>query len=99
MSNDILIRPLVTEKLTYQMAEGKYAFVVKYDANKGQIKRAIKARYPGVKVRKVNTMIQRGKRRSQQTRRGMVVGRTSAYKKAIVTIDPDGEQIDFFEQV
>ncbi len=99
MSNKILLRPLVTEKLTYQMAEGKYAFVVKFDANKGQIKRAIKERYPGVRVLKVNTMIQRGKRRTQQTRQGIIQGRTSAYKKAIVTIDPEGEQIDFFEEV
>ncbi len=99
MSNDILIRPLVTEKLTALMEGDHYAFQVRKDANKIQIRRAVEARYPAVKIKEVRTMIVRGKRRRQLTRRGPVEGRTTAYKKAIVTLLPGSEPIDFFEQV
>ena len=63
------------------------------------IRKAIEARYPGVQVKEVRTMIVRGKRRSQQTRRGRVTGRTASYKKALITLQPGSEQIDFFEEV
>ncbi|MDQ7041280.1 MAG: 50S ribosomal protein L23 [Rhodothermus sp.] len=95
----ILIRPLVTEKLSQQMEEGRYAFIVAKDANKIEIRKAVEAMYPGVKVKKVRTMIMPGKRRRQFTRRGVAEGRTGAYKKAIVTLTPDSPRIDFFENV
>ncbi len=99
MSNDILIQPLVTEKLTDLMEKGHFAFQVRRDANKIEIRKAIETRYPGVQVKEVRTMIVRGKRRSQHTRRGRVIGRTASYKKALVTLQPGSEQIDFFEEV
>ncbi|MGB0651253.1 MAG: 50S ribosomal protein L23 [Rhodothermales bacterium] len=99
MSNDILIRPLVTEKLTAQMEAGHYAFQVAKAANKVEIRKAVEARYPGIQVKEIRTMIVRGKRRTQMTRRGRVEGRRAAYKKAIVTLAPGSEQIDFFEEV
>ena len=99
MPRDVLIRPLVTEKLTYLMEQGQYAFVVDMKANKVEIRKAVEARYPGAVVKDVRTMIQRGKRRRQFTRSGVTEGRTAYYKKAIVTLDPEGEQIDFFEQI
>ena len=99
MSEEVLIRPLVTEKMTALMEQGHYAFVVREDANKIQVRRAIEARYPDVKVKEVRTMIVRGKRRRQFTRKGLVEGRKASYKKAIVTLMPDSEQIDFFEEV
>ncbi len=99
MSREILIRPLVTEKLTHQMESGHYAFVVAKSANKVEIRKAVEARYPGVVIKDVRTMIQRGKRRRQFTRRGVNEGRTATYKKAIITIDPNGAAIDFFEQI
>ena len=99
MSNNVLIKPMVTEKLTALMEEGHYAFQVRLDANKIEIRNAIEARYPGVQVKEVRTMIVRGKRRSQFTRRGRVEGRTASYKKALVTLKPESEQIDFFEEV
>lgn len=99
MSNDILIRPLVTEKLTVQMEAGHYAFQVRKEANKVEIRKAVEARYPGIQVKEIRTMIVRGKRRTQMTRRGRVEGRRAAYKKAIVTLAPGSEQIDFFEEV
>ncbi|MEQ9104171.1 MAG: 50S ribosomal protein L23 [Rhodothermales bacterium] len=99
MSNSILIQPLVTEKLTALMEEGHFAFEVAKSANKVEIRKAIETRYPGVKVKEVRTMIVRGKRRAQMTKRGRIEGRRAAYKKALVTLLPDSEQIDFFEEV
>ncbi|MFQ5568771.1 MAG: 50S ribosomal protein L23 [Rhodothermales bacterium] len=99
MSRDILIRPLVTEKLTRQMEEGHYAFIVDMDANKVQIRRAVEKRFPQVTVKEVRTMIVRGKRRRQITRTGVNEGRTTRYKKALITLTPDSEQIDFFENI
>lgn len=99
MSNNVLIRPLVTEKLTGQMEKGHYAFVVDLKANKLQIRRAVEARFPSVTIKEVRTMIVRGKKRRQMTRTGVHEGRTARYKKAIVTLTPDSEQIDFFENI
>jgi large subunit ribosomal protein L23 len=99
MSNNILVRPLVTEKLTELMENGHFSFEVQQGANKIEIRNALEKRYPGVKIKEVRTMIVRGKRRSQQTRRGRVEGRRASMKKAIVTLMPDSEQIDFFEEV
>ena len=61
--------------------------------------KAVEARYPGVQIKEVRTMVVRGKRRNQMTRRGRVEGRTASYKKAIVTLLPDSDPIDFFEEV
>ena len=99
MNKEVLIRPLVTEKMTSLMEEGHYAFVVRKDANKIEIREAIQARYPGIRIKEVRTMVVRGKRRRQFTRRGLVEGRLASYKKAIVTLERDSEQIDFFEEV
>lgn len=95
----ILIRPYVTEKMTALMEDKHYAFVVDKRANKVEIRRAIEERYPGVKVKAVRTMIVRGKRRRQFTRRGLMEGRKPYYKKAIVTLEPDSQEIDFFENI
>lgn len=99
MSKEILIRPLVTEKLTKLMEEQHFAFVVNKDANKVEIRKAVEQRYPGVKIKEVRTMIVRGKRRRQFTKRGVLSGRTASYKKALVTLKADSEPIDFFENV
>lgn len=99
MSNPVLIKPLVTEKLTELMERGHYSFHVRMTANKVEIRKAVQQRYPGIRIKEVRTMIVRGKRRSQLTRRGRMEGRTAAYKKAIVTLHPDSEQIDFFEEI
>ena len=98
MAKSILIKPIVTEKMTRLMEEGRhYAFEVAKDANKLQIRKAIEERYPGVDVKEVRTMVVRGKRRRQFTKRGVVQGRKSSYKKAIVTLNTG--EIDFFESV
>ncbi|HKL87649.1 MAG TPA: 50S ribosomal protein L23 [Salinibacter sp.] len=99
MSDRVLIRPYVTEKTTYQMQEGKYSFVCGLDSSKPEIRQAIEERYPGVKVANVRTQVVPGKRRRQFRDGNMIEGRTSGFKKAIVELDPDGEQIDFFEGI
>jgi large subunit ribosomal protein L23 len=99
MNKQVLIRPFVTEKMSHLMEERHYAFVVRPDANKIEIRKAIEARYPGVQVKEVRTINVRGKRRRQFTKRGLVSGRTSAYKRAIVTLQAESAPIDFFESV
>jgi large subunit ribosomal protein L23 len=95
---EILIRPVVTEKMT-GMAEkaNRYGFVVNRKANKIQVKQAVESMY-GVSVASVNTMVIPGKKRSRNTKSKFIVGRTSAYKKAIVTL-ADGNSIDFFSNI
>jgi large subunit ribosomal protein L23 len=98
MATSVLIEPIVTEKMTRLMADGKhYAFRVAKDANKIEIKKAVEARYPNVEIKEVRTMVVRGKRKRQNTRRGLIQGKRAAYKKAIVTLK-SGE-IDFYESV
>ncbi|MEM1056671.1 MAG: 50S ribosomal protein L23 [Bacteroidota bacterium] len=93
----ILIEPVLTEKTARLMEAGHYAFKVQKGANKIQIRAAVEARYPDVQVKEVRTMIVRGKRRRQFTRRGAVEGRTTGYKKAIVTLSVG--EIDLYEAV
>lgn len=97
--NTVLLRPLVTEKAAGQMDAGHYAFVVASSANKIEIRKAVEAHYPGVKVADVRTLVVRGKRRRQMTKRGAVAGRRAGYKKAVVTLAEGSEAISFYEEV
>ncbi len=98
MARSILIEPIITEKMTRLMEDGRhYAFKVAKEANKIQIRKAIEERYPSVDIKEVRTMIVRGKRRRQFTKRGLMEGRKPSYKKAIITLK-SGE-IDFFESI
>ena len=90
-ARDILIRPLITEKSTQFMEEGKYVFVVAKKANKIEIAKAV-AEVFNVKVANVNTVNVSGKLK----RMGRFVGKRSDYKKAIVKLAP-GETIEFFQ--
>ena len=95
---DILIKPIVTEKMTTQgEAMNRYGFLVHKDANKIQIRQAVEKLY-GVSVASVNTMKFGGKRKQQYTRTGIVTGKSSAYKKAIVTL-AEGDTIDFYSNI
>lgn len=89
-ARDILIRPLITEKSTELMAEGKYVFVVAKKANKIEIANAVKEIFD-VKVDKVNTVNVKGKTK----RIGRTSGKRPDYKKAIVKLAA-GETIEFF---
>ena len=90
---DVILKPVVTEKSMNAMTEKKYTFLVHTDATKNQIKEAVEKMFEGTKVKSVNTMNQDGKNR----RRGMVVGKTSKTKKAIVTLPADSKDIEIFE--
>lgn len=90
-ARDIIIRPLITEKSTNLMAEGKYVFEVAKAANKIEIAKAISQIF-NVKVASVNTVNVEGKVK----RMGRSIGKRSDYKKAIVKLAA-GETIEFFE--
>lgn len=98
MIRTILLRPVVTEKMTAQAEKfRRYGFEVEPTANKIEIKNAIEKMY-GVKVDDVNTARYRGKNRVRNTKGGAIAGRTSMYKKAVVTL-AKGDTIDFFSNV
>ncbi len=88
---DIIIRPVVTEKSSGRMQDGKYTFAVAMDANRTEIKEAVESIFK-VRVTKVNTVKMQGKLR----RMGRFVGRKPSWKKAIVTLAP-GQKIELFE--
>jgi large subunit ribosomal protein L23 len=95
---DILIKPIITEKMTAQAEKlNRYGFVVAKEANKLEIKAAIEKMY-GVKVDSVNTQQYVGKVKTRNTTRGMAVGRVNRNKKAIVTLKA-GEVIDFYASI
>ena len=92
---DIIKKPVVYDKSMNQMADKKYTFIVHKDATKTQVKEAVEKLFEGTKVAKVNTSRYDGKVR----RRGMVLGRTNSYKKAIVTLSPDSKEIELFSSL
>jgi len=95
---NVLIRPLVTEKMNdLNESQVKYGFIVNVNANKIQIAKAIKAKF-NVDVVSVNTIKNKGKTKSQFTRKGRFEGKTATFKKAIVTLKDD-QTIDMFGEV
>lgn len=90
-AREVLIRPIVTEKSTALMEQGKYTFRVSLKATKVQIRQAVEQIFK-VKVQSVNTMRYEGKLK----RMGRSEGCRSDWKKAIVTLKP-GESIELFE--
>ena len=93
---DILRRPLITEKAT-EMREvgGIVGFEVDSRANKIEIKRAVEAQFEGVKVAAVRVARMHGKVRRQ----GRFSGRRPDWKKAYVRLTPDSKPIELFEGV
>ena len=95
---DIIKKPIITEKMT-ELTEkyNRYAFTVDSKANKIQIKKAIEEYYD-VSVNSVNTMLCIGKKRVRGTKSGMIQGKTSTFKKAVVTLK-EGDSIDFYSNI
>ncbi|MCL2311980.1 MAG: 50S ribosomal protein L23 [Firmicutes bacterium] len=91
---DIVIRPLISEKSMSSIENLKYCFEVNRSAGKIQIKCAIEKIFD-VKVKKVNTLNVRGRKR----RKGKMIGYTNAWKKAFVTLKTGQKAIDFFNQI
>ncbi len=94
----ILIKPVITEKATADSEmNNRFTFVVSNKANKIQIKEAIESAY-GVSVTKIRTINVRPDRKTRYTKSGMITGKTSAYKKAIVQV-AEGETIDLYSNL
>ena len=91
-AQDIILKPVITERSMDDLQAGKYTFKVATDANKTEIKKAVETLFD-VKVAKVNTLNVNGKAK----RVGKYLGKTSDWKKAIVTLTEDSKAIEFFE--
>ena len=92
VAQDIIIRPIITEKSMNGTAMKMYTFEVAKNANKIEIKKAVEELF-GVKVAKVNTLNVKGHLRRQ----GRAQGYTSDWKKAYVTLTEGSKAIEFFE--
>ena len=91
-AQDIILKPIITEKSMDMIAEKKYTFKVATDATKPEIAKAVEELF-GVKVAAVNVI----NMKSKPKRVRYVPGRTAERKKAIVTLKPDSKTIEFFE--
>ena len=88
LPEEIIVRPVITEKSNDEMQSGKYTFEVNKKATKVEIAKAVEKLFE-VKVLNVNTMIVKGKTKRVRYQEG----KTPDWKKAIVTIDTNpGEQ-------
>lgn len=97
---DVILRPVISEKSIDESGRGKYTFAVHEKANKIQIKAAVEELYKKEKVTviAVNVLTSKAKEKRRGTRSGRIVGHTSAWRKAVVTLAP-GQKIEFFEGV
>ena len=91
-AQDIILAPVITEKSMSGIADKKYTFKVAKDAKKIEIAEAVEKLFK-VTVAKVNTLNVRG----QERRMGRYAGRTSSWKKAVVTLKADSKPIEFFD--
>ena len=93
-AQEIIVRPVITEKSMAGVGEKKYTFEVAPSAGKIEIAKAVEELF-GVKVKKVNTLHVRGRLRRQ----GRFKGYTKSWKKAIVTLTEESKTIEFFESM
>lgn len=91
-AQDIIIKPIITEKSMEGIPNKKYTFRVADTANKIEIAKACEELF-GVKVKKVNTISMKGRFKRQ----GRTGGYQSDWKKAIITLTEDSKTIEFFE--
>ena len=91
-AHDVIIKPIITEDSMARLAEKKYTFEVADGASKVEIKKAVEEIFK-VKVDKVNTISMKRKPK----RLGVHAGYTAAWKKAIVTLKPESNTIEFFD--
>lgn len=94
LAQDVIIKPLITEKGNDGIADKKYTFMVAKSANKTEIKLAVEKMF-GVDVKSVNTVNCKGKLK----RMGRNQGYTPDYKKAIVQLKADSKTIEFFDSL
>jgi large subunit ribosomal protein L23 len=96
-ANQIIRRPLVTEKSTMMREDGGniIAFEVDVKANKIQVKQAVEELFPGVKVEAVRLFNVRGK----EKRMGRTVGKRRDWRKAYIRLTKESKAPDFIEGV
>ena len=94
---EIILRPVISEKSIDESGRGKYTFAVHDDANKFQIKAAVEEIFK-VTVLSVNVLMTQSKEKRRGVGRSRLKGRTSPWRKAIVTV-AEGDKIEFFEGV
>ncbi len=94
---EIILRPVISEKSMDESQRAKYTFAVHDTATKIQIKAAVEELFK-VKVTGVNVLTTQPKQKRRGTRRGQIVGWTTPWRKAIVTLAA-GQKIEFFEGV
>ena len=85
---DVILAPVITEKATMASEHSQVMFRVAANATKPQIKEAVEKLFD-VKVKRVNTLVRKGKVRHFRGVRGEL----SDVKKAIVTLE-EGHTID-----
>jgi large subunit ribosomal protein L23 len=97
---EVILRPVISEKSIDESGRGKYTFAVHDQANKIQIKAAVEELYrkENVTVVSVNVLTTKAKEKRRGTRRGRIVGHTTPWRKAVVTLAA-GQKIEFFEGV
>ena len=93
-TQDIIIKPIITEKSMDMLADKRYVFKVMKNATKPEIANAVEEMF-GVKVDTVNTINMKKKPK----RLGVHAGYTSEWKKAIVTLTADSKSIAFFDSL
>lgn len=98
IAQEIIKKPLLTEKTYVGIQNKVYAFVVDKKANKFEIAKAVEEIF-NVQVESVKTSIVKGHKKEQNTKSGRTVGKTSDYKKAIVTLKESSKPIAFFESL
>ena len=94
-AHEILLNPVISEKSIDESQRGKYTFAVHEDASKIQVEAAVEEIFK-VKVDAVNVLTTKSKAKRGGMRRSRVAGRTTPWRKAIVTLAP-GQKIEFFE--
>ena len=93
IAEEVIIKPIITERSSEDLQEGKYTFKVNKKATKVDIKNAVEKLFE-VKVLSVNTVTVKGK----EKRVGRNVGKTSDWKKAIVTIDTNASEKSYLSK-
>ena len=96
-AHEIILRPVISEKSMDESQHGKYTFAVHDHVSKIQVAAAVEEIFK-VKVAAVNVLTTQSKEKRGGTRRSRIGGRTTPWRKAIVTLAP-GQKIEFFEAV
>ena len=93
IAQDIVIRPIITEKSMQDITNKKYVFEVAKNATKIDVAKAVEELFKGAKVKSVNTVHVRGRMKRQ----GRFEGYTRSWKKAYVQLTANSKPIEFFE--